>query len=119
MPSTAKVSQLRELVRCLQKIGKGDSGRQNPLGLRDEIYHFKQTTAKCAAPGRRARRSDTSLGTTVENPYFEINKTLLSRAYVLELRPLKAQELVELLCRALTDVERASANWGIERRAKR
>ncbi len=48
----------------------------------------------------------TLIGATTEAPSFEINAALLSRARVVVLQPLSAQELRELLVRALTDTER-------------
>jgi len=109
---TAKVSQLRELVDAA-KEEKEIRGGKTPLAFVDEIYHFNKQQQNVLLPA--VERGDLILlGTTVENPYFEINKTLLSRAIVLELRPLKAQELVELLRRALTDVERGLGKLGIE-----
>ena len=46
------------------------------------------------------------IGTTTENPRYEINKTLLSRMIVFDLHPLEADDLLPLLRRALKDGER-------------
>jgi putative ATPase len=46
------------------------------------------------------------IGATTENPYFEVNSALLSRSQVYELRPLGAEQVSELLRRALHDSER-------------
>ena len=46
------------------------------------------------------------IGATTENPYFEVNSALLSRAQIYELRPLAAEQVAELLRRALRDPER-------------
>ena len=43
------------------------------------------------------------VGATTENPYFEVNSALLSRARVYELQPLDDAHVMELLRRALAD----------------
>jgi putative ATPase len=48
----------------------------------------------------------TLIGATTENPYFEVNSALLSRAQVYELKPLDPGQVEELLRRALRDPER-------------
>jgi putative ATPase len=53
------------------------------------------------------------IGATTENPSFELNSALLSRARVYVLKPLTAQELVGLLQRALVDVERGLGRSGL------
>jgi putative ATPase len=48
----------------------------------------------------------TLIGATTENPYFEVNSALLSRSQIYELRALGAEQIRELLERALADPER-------------
>ncbi|MCZ6553026.1 MAG: AAA family ATPase [SAR324 cluster bacterium] len=48
----------------------------------------------------------TLVGATTENPYFEVNKTLLSRSRIFELRSLEDADLEDILRRALDDPER-------------
>ena len=43
------------------------------------------------------------VGATTENPYFEVNRALVSRSRIFELRPLSAADIRVLLERALTD----------------
>ena len=50
------------------------------------------------------------IGATTENPYFEVNSALLSRSQIYELRPLEADQVAELLRRALRDPERGIAD---------
>jgi putative ATPase len=46
------------------------------------------------------------IGATTENPYFEVNKALVSRSRVFQLRPLTADHLRQIARRALDDPER-------------
>ncbi len=43
------------------------------------------------------------IGATTENPYFEVNGALISRSIIFELKPLDAQDVKELLHRAVYD----------------
>jgi putative ATPase len=52
----------------------------------------------------------TLIGATTENPSFEVNAALLSRARVVQLRPLGVPQLVRLLRTALEDRERGLGN---------
>ncbi len=46
------------------------------------------------------------IGATTENPSFELNNALLSRARIYVLKPLRPKEITEILKRALCDSER-------------
>jgi len=54
------------------------------------------------------------VGATTENPSFEVNNALLSRARVYVLKSLDAADLGKLLDRALSDTERGLGRLGLE-----
>jgi putative ATPase len=84
------------------------NGRPTILFL-DEIHRFNKAQQDALLPAVEDGTL-TLIGATTENPYFEVNSALLSRAQVYELRPLEAEQVEELLRRALTDSERGIAN---------
>jgi len=101
---TAKVAELRDLVAEARRRKHARKGRM-PLVFVDEIYHFNKQQQNALLPS--VESGDLILvGTTTENPFFEINKTLLSRMLVFELRPLGQESLEALLGRALRDRKR-------------
>ena len=51
------------------------------------------------------------IGATTENPYFEVNSALISRSRIFELKPLETQDILELIQRAITDVERGMGTY--------
>lgn len=51
------------------------------------------------------------IGATTENPYFEVNRALISRSTIFELYPLTKEEVKELLRRALTDTDRGMGSY--------
>ena len=55
----------------------------------------------------------TFVGATTENPAFELNNALLSRARVYVLKSLSEEELKQVITRALTDVENGLGAFGI------
>lgn len=54
------------------------------------------------------------IGATTENPYFEVNKALLSRCHLLQLNPLSEDDLRFVMDRALQDKEQGFGNLDIE-----
>lgn len=100
---SAKAETLRGLISRARDV-KSLSGR-SAIAFVDEIYHFNTRQQNILLP--HAEKGEIILvGTTTENPWFEINKTLLSRLVVYTLKPLEKIDLVSLLKRALTDRER-------------
>ena len=84
------------------------SGRPTILFL-DEIHRFNKAQQDALLPAVEEGLL-TLIGATTENPYFEVNSALLSRAQVYELRPLEPAQVEELLRRALADPERGIAD---------
>jgi putative ATPase len=84
------------------------NGRPTILFL-DEIHRFNKAQQDALLPAVEDGTL-TLIGATTENPYFEVNSALLSRAQVYELRPLEPAEVEELLRRALSDPERGIAD---------
>jgi len=54
------------------------------------------------------------IGATTENPYFEVNKALISRSTVYKLEPLKKEDVVNALNHAIADKERGLGNYIME-----
>ncbi|MCR5702060.1 MAG: replication-associated recombination protein A [Lachnospiraceae bacterium] len=51
------------------------------------------------------------IGATTENPYFEVNKALLSRSHIFKLEPLSQEDIKELIKRAAYDVEKGMGSY--------
>jgi putative ATPase len=54
------------------------------------------------------------VGATTENPFFEVNRALVSRSRIFQLKPLGAPELMETALRTLSDNERGYGNWDVK-----
>jgi len=53
------------------------------------------------------------IGATTENPYFEVNKALVSRSRIFQLKPLTEADLRRIAEMALADPERGYGNWNV------
>ena len=74
----------------------------------DEIHRFNKAQQDALLPAVEDGLL-TLIGATTENPYFEVNSALISRAQVYELEPLGAADVRVLLDRALALGECGSA----------
>lgn len=83
------------------------TGRGTVLFL-DEVHRFNKSQQDAFLPFVEDGTL-TFIGATTENPSFELNNALLSRARVYVLKSLGEQELGAILRRALADVERGLA----------
>ena len=54
------------------------------------------------------------IGATTENPFFEVNKALVSRSRVFQLKPLTKDDLMKAARMALHDSERGYGHWDVE-----
>jgi putative ATPase len=87
---SATVSNVRDvLARARERLGA--SGRRTILFL-DEIHRFNKAQQDALLPGVEEGLV-TLIGATTENPYFEVNSALLSRAQVYELEAHDAETL--------------------------
>jgi putative ATPase len=87
-----------------------DAERARQYGTRtivfiDEIHRFNKAQQDAFLP-HVEKGNIRLIGATTENPSFEVNSALLSRSRVYVLKPLEADQIVELLKRALVDEER-------------
>jgi putative ATPase len=71
----------------------------------DEVHRFNKSQQDAFLPYVE-NGTLTFIGATTENPSFELNNALLSRARVYVLKMLEAEDLAEIIRRALRDEER-------------
>jgi putative ATPase len=93
----AGVKDIRDIV-ARAELALQQSGR-NTLLFVDEVHRFNKAQQDAFLP-HVERGLLTFIGATTENPSFEVNSALLSRAAVYVLRPLTEDELGELFDRA-------------------
>ena len=94
----AGVKQVREIIEKVKKDRFFD--HPNAILFIDEIHRFSKSQQD-ALLGAVEKGTITLIGATTENPSFEVNSALLSRAQVYTLESLGKDELLTLLNRAL------------------
>ena len=99
-------AEIRGVIERARERRKG-TGRPTILFL-DEIHRFNKAQQDALLPAVEDGLL-TLIGATTENPFFEVNSALLSRAQIYELKPLEAEQVEALLRRALEDPERGIA----------
>ncbi len=108
VPLSAVLSGVKELREAIAEAREAKRrGRRTVLFI-DEIHRFNKAQQDALLPA--VEDGTVSLiGATTENPSFEVNGALLSRARVLTLQPLAEADVAEVLRRALADPGRGLA----------
>ncbi len=91
------------------KFTLGNSGRRTILFI-DEIHRFNKTQQDTLLPYVEDG-TVILIGATTENPYFEVNKALVSRSIVFQLKPLTIDNIKTIITRALTDREKGMGSF--------
>jgi putative ATPase len=106
----APISAVSAGVADLRRIVEEAKERRRMQGQRtilfiDEIHRFNKSQQDAILPYVEDG-TVTLIGATTENPSFEVNSPLLSRARVYVLKPLSEKDLAIIIKRALEDKER-------------
>jgi len=103
-------AEVREVIARARERRRG--GRHTIFFL-DEIHRFNKAQQDALLPAVEEGLV-VLVGATTENPYFEVNSALISRAQVYELRELTQEDIAGLLRRALDEVGRSVSDEVIE-----
>jgi len=106
----AGVKDVRQAVEIAQQRQQVE-GRQTLLFV-DEVHRFNKAQQDAFLPYVE-NGTVLFVGATTENPSFELNNALLSRARTYVLKRLDAEDLLQVLEQALQDSERGLAVHGI------
>ena len=96
------IGELRSTIEEAMRIRT--SLYQRTILFLDEIHRFNKSQQDVLLPSVESGQI-ILIGATTENPFFEVNRPLLSRLRLLTLERLDATALVAILRRALTDEE--------------
>lgn len=110
----ATTSGIKDIKEMVQKA-KENAGMYNigTILFIDEIHRFNKAQQDALLP-HVENGTVTLIGATTENPYFEVNRALVSRSYVFELRPLSKENIMSLIGRAVKDKDKGFGNMDIE-----
>ena len=99
----AGVKDIREAVETA-KERRGQFGQRTILFI-DEVHRFSKSQQDALLPWVE-NGTLTLIGATTENPYFEVNKALVSRSRLFQLKSLTSADLQQVLAQAVADTDR-------------
>ncbi len=106
---SAVTSGIKEIREAIERARQNrDAGRRTILFV-DEVHRFNKSQQDAFLP-HIEDGTITFIGATTENPSFELNSALLSRARVYLLKSLTAEDIEKVIDQALTNAERGYAN---------
>lgn len=99
----AGVQDIKTAVEDAKNLLLNPSGRV--VLFIDEIHRFNKLQQDALLPYVEDG-TVILIGATTENPYFSVNKALISRSTVFKLEPLKKEDVMKVIKNALTDREK-------------
>ncbi len=109
---SAVTSGIKEIKQVMVDAARAAEMHSRTILFIDEIHRFNKAQQDAFHPYVE-RGTIRLIGATTENPSFEIISALLSRCRVYVLQPLKEEQIVTLLKRALADKERGLGALGL------
>ncbi|MBX3016232.1 MAG: AAA family ATPase, partial [Caldilineaceae bacterium] len=106
----AGVKDIREAIADAQEHAK--LYRQRTLLFIDEVHRFNKAQQDALLPWVE-NGTVILIGATTENPYFEVNKALVSRSRIFQLVPLTKEDLRQVVEQALADPARGYGRLAI------
>lgn len=108
---SAGVSDIKKIVEDAKNHFINPSG--SVILFIDEIHRFNKAQQDALLPSVEDG-TVILIGATTENPFFEVNRALISRTTVLMFKPLTTENIIQLLKNALTDKQKGLGNSRIE-----
>lgn len=107
----SNVAEMRRVVAVATNRLR-TSGQKTILFV-DEIHHFTKAQQDILLPDVESGNLRL-IGATTYNPFFYVNSALVSRSQVFQLESLSAEELEDLMDRALADATRGLGQYHVE-----
>jgi len=105
------VAEIRNSIKQAEDFYKFH-GRRTILFV-DEVHRWNKSQQDALLPWVE-NGTIILIGATTENPFFEVNKALVSRSRVFQLKPLTNDDLLKAATMALSDTERGYGHWKVE-----
>lgn len=105
------IAEIKKIVADTQNYMLNPSGRT--LLFIDEIHRFNKAQQDALLP-HVEDGTIILIGATTENPFFEVNKAIISRSTVFQLYPLESKNIKNIIINAISDKERGFGNLNIK-----
>ncbi|HTL88870.1 MAG TPA: AAA family ATPase [Leptolyngbya sp.] len=107
----AGIKDIRDAIALAQERRK--QFNQRTILFVDEVHRFNKAQQDALLPWVE-NGTVILIGATTENPYFEVNKALVSRSRLFQLKPLTSEDLKQVVEQALHDPERGYGTLDVQ-----
>jgi putative ATPase len=107
----AGVKEIREAIADAEE--RRNLYNQRTTLFVDEVHRWNKAQQDALLP-HVERGTIILVGATTENPYFEVNRALVSRSRIFQLKPLAEEDLRQVAWQALQDAERGYGHLDVE-----
>lgn len=107
----AGVKEIREAIAEAEE--RRNLYNQRTTLFVDEVHRWNKAQQDALLP-HVERGTIILIGATTENPYFEVNRALVSRSRIFQLKPLSNEDLREIARQALRDPERGYGRLDVQ-----
>lgn len=108
---TAGVKDIKQVIEDTKNSFMNPTGKS--VLFIDEIHRFNKAQQDALLP-HVEDGTVVLIGATTENPYFEVNKALISRSTVFMLKPLTNEDIKNIIITAVKDKERGLGSLKID-----
>jgi putative ATPase len=105
------VKEIRAAIETAQE--KRTKHKQRTILFIDEVHRFNKSQQDALLPWVE-NGTVVLIGATTENPYFEVNKALVSRSRIFQLKQLNDLDLHRVVEQTLTDPERGYGKLAVQ-----
>lgn len=109
--TTSGVSDIKNVVESAQNIFSNPTGRV--ILFIDEIHRFNKLQQDALLP-HVEKGTVILIGATTENPYFSVNKALLSRSTIFKFKELESKDIVQILNNCLKDEKKGLGGYNLK-----
>ncbi len=106
----AGVKDIKEIIENAKNT-LAMNGKKTILFI-DEIHRFNKSQQDTLLPFVEDG-TVILIGATTENPYFEVNRALISRSIIFKLEPLQTEDIKKIILNAIQDKEKGLGNFNV------
>ena len=99
----AGIADLREITQAAQR--RSAEYQQRSILFIDEVHRWNKAQQDALLPWVE-NGTVILIGATTENPFFTVNRALVSRSRIFQLKPLQDEEIQKIILQAVKDSER-------------
>ena len=109
--TTAGVSDIKQVVESAGNIFENPTGKV--ILFIDEIHRFNKLQQDALLP-HVEKGTVILIGATTENPYFSVNKALISRSTIFKFKELENEDVKNIIVNCIKNKEKGLGNYNLD-----